>query len=427
MFTLEGFNKYFSNINWLLLENVVGKLLTLVISFMVARYLGPGKYGMLSYSVSLVGLFVFLSDLGLEDIVVREIVKDEQKRDKVLGTAFILRSMGSIALLAVVVLILVLAPNGDSRFLILIIAFGSVFRSFQVIEAFFRAKVVSKYSVFARLITIVIVSTLKLILIALGSGVKYFAMVVLFEQLLLSFWLVVMYKRYFSGFRFWKYSAGMAVELLKESWPLILTGAAVATYMRIDQVMIKYMLTFRDVGDYAAAVRLSEAWYFIPTVIVGSLFPAIVNAKGAAERLYVRRLKSIYTLMFWMGIIVAVPVTMFSGKIISMVFGPDYMAAVPVLSVHVWSAVFVFLGVASGKYLVAEHLTRISFFRTVIGAATNVILNFFLIPVYGIMGAAIATLVSYFVSVFFIVFIRETREQAWYMLCSVNPFNLVAG
>ena len=195
--------------------------------------------------------------------------------------------------------------------------------------------------------------------------------------------------------------------------------------MRIDQVMIKEMITPEAVGNYSVAVRLSEVWYFIPMAITSSLFPAIINAKKVSEKLYHRRLQKLYDLMTWLAIGIALPMTFLANDIIRLLFGVQYQDAAGVLRIYVWAGVFVFLGVASSQYLVAENYTKISFFRTFAGGIVNVILNIIMIPKYGINGAATATLISYFVATFFIGFIPKTSKQAVSMVKSLNLLRIV--
>jgi O-antigen/teichoic acid export membrane protein len=192
----------------------------------------------------------------------------------------------------------------------------------------------------------------------------------------------------------WQFQKEVAVQLLKDSWPLILSGLVISIYMRIDQVMIKEMLDSDAVGQYSAAVRLSEVWYFIPMAIASSLFPAIINAKKQSEALYYERLQKLYDMMAWMAIAIALPMTFLSDWIIHLLYGEAYADAGKVLMIHIWAGVFVFLGVASSKWFVTENLQKYSFYRTLAGAVINIALNYILIPIYSIYGAAFATLIS---------------------------------
>ena len=217
----------------------------------------------------------------------------------------------------------------------------------------------------------------------------------------------------------WSYKKNIAIDLLKDSWPLILSGLVIVIYMKIDQVMIKNMLSDTEVGYYAAAVRISEAWYFIPTAICTSLFPSIINAKKINNILYISRLQKLYDILTWFAIAVALPITLFSTFIVGILFGHEYLASAPVLTIYIWAGLPVSLGVASSQYLVNENLTKISFSRTFIGMVTNVLLNFIFIPIYGIIGSAFATLISYSLATFSIGFSKKTFSQLKMMLNSV--------
>jgi len=261
---------------------------------------------------------------------------------------------------------------------------------------------------------------IKLLLISLGAGLICFAAVMVIESVILAIGLVTAYiKQKLSIFN-WKIKFDLAKRLLRDSWPLILSGVAISIYMRIDQVMIKNMLDAKAVGNYAVAVRLSEVWYFIPMAITSSVFPAIINAKKVSEKLYYSRLQKLYDLITWLAIGIALSMTLLANDIIRILFGTQYQVAAGVLRIYVWAGIFVFLGVASSQYLIAENYTKISFYRTFIGAIVNVVLNIIMIPKYGINGAAIATLVSYFVSVFSIVLIPKTYKNSILMLKSLS-------
>jgi O-antigen/teichoic acid export membrane protein len=170
--------------------------------------------------------------------------------------------------------------------------------------------------------------------------------------------------------------------------------------MRIDQIMIKEMLGAQEVGLFAAAVRLSEVWYFIPSIITASLFPSIVNAKKNSQAMYLQRLQKLSTLMTWLAIVIALPMTFASDLVVSLLYGHYYQGAGAVLAIHIWGAVFVFLGVASGVFFTVENYTKKSLYRTSLGALSNILLNLVLIPRYGINGAATATLLSQFIANF---------------------------
>ena len=412
-----GFKKYFVNTSWLFFERVIGMTVSFFVGVYVARYLGPADYGLFSYAASFVGLFLGISALGLDSILVRELVKDETKRDELLGTSFILKSIGSI-LVILIVLIAVRFTNNDSftNLLIYIIVSGTIVKSFNVINFYFQSKVLSKYTVYVQIFTSITCAVIKLVLIYFNMGLIYFAIVSLLQSIIFSSGLIVMYVKQKSSLFKWRMNFDLAKNLLKDSWPLILSGIAISIYMKIDQVMIKNMLGTEAVGNYAVAVKLSEVWYFIPMVITNSLFPAIVNAKKISEKLYYERLQKLYTLIVWIAIAIALPMTFLSDWIVKLLFGEQYNQAGSVLIIHIWVGVFVGLAVVKGKWQVNENLTKFYLYGALASSIANILLNYFLIPAYGIKGAAVATLISQCISAYFInYFFVELKSQTLLM------------
>ena len=421
-----GFKKYFLNTGWLLFNNIFGMVISLFVGVYVARYLGPNNYGLFNYAGSFVGLFSAIAALGLDNIVARELIKDEKKRDELLGTTFFLKIIGSILVLIIIV-IAVRFTNNDSftNLLIFIIAIGTIFQSFDVIQFYFQSRVLSKYTVYAQIFATILCSVIKLLLIHLNMGLIYFAMVTLLQSIILASGFVAMYIKQKLNLFSWRPKLDLAKKILSDSWPLIFSGIAISIYMKTDQVMIKNILDAKAVGNYAVAVKLSEVWYFIPMAITNSLFPAIINAKKISEKLYYERLQKLYDLMTWLAIGIALPIMFFSNDIINLLFGIQYQEAVGVLRIYIWAGVSTFLGVASFQYLLVENYIKISFLITLFGAIFNVILNIILIPRYGINGAAIATVISYFISTFSIMLVPKTYINSVLMLKSFSPIGCI--
>ncbi len=411
----QGFRKYFANTSWLIAERILRMVVALFVGVYVARYLGPERFGLLSYANSFVGLFVALATLGLDGIVVRELVKTPERREELLGTAFILKIAGAVLMWLVILAAVPLTENDiQTNNLITIIAFAAIFQAFNVIDFNYQAEVKSQYVVYAQLVQLVISSFAKLVLIFIEAPLIWFAWVYCLDAVVLAMGLAVMYLHNSGKIWGWRWRWQVAKELLRDSWPLILSGMVISIYMKIDQVMLKEMLGAEEVGLYAAAVRLSEAWYFIPMAITSSLFPAIVNAKKQSEELYYQRLQRLYDLMVWMAVAIAVPTTFLAPWVIKLLYGKAYLGAANVLSIHIWAGVFVFLGVASGKWFLSENLQVLSFYRTLLGALVNVILNIILIKKYGIYGAALATLMAQMsASYIFNLLHIKTKKTFW--------------
>ncbi|MDD5005702.1 MAG: flippase [Candidatus Omnitrophica bacterium] len=392
----EGIKKYTVNTGYLFLEKIARIIVTLTIWAIVVRYLGPEQYGIFSYAFSFVFLFSILSDLGLNDIIVRDLITNKQKEKLILGTALFLKLLGSIsAILLIFISAYVFAIDHLSRILILIMSFRLFFQSFNHIDSYFQAEVMSKYSVYAKILSLVCTSILCLLFIHLKLPLIYFAIVVVAEAAVLALGLTIFYitqKKIFP----WRCNIATAKDLLANSWPLALSIIAISIYMRIDQIMLKLMLDSASVGYYAAAVPISESFYFVPLAITGSLFPAIVKTKTKDNILYQNRIRALFSMLLWTGIAMAIFITLISRPLVNIVYGQQYYPTASVLSLHVWASVFVFLGAAESKWILAENLQIYLMFYMIIGAVLNILLNFILIPIWGINGAAATTVFSQF-------------------------------
>ena len=392
----QGFMRYFKNTSWLFAEKILRMVVGLFVGIWAARYLGPEQFGLFSYAQAFVGLFAAIAGLGLDGIIVRELVKNPSKQAVLLGTAFYLKLIGALlVLLALAGTVTLSHQDSLTTWLIFIIASSTVFQSFNVVDFFFQAKVLSKYVVYANIISLLISSFVKIGLILTNASLIAFAWVILFDSVILMLGFVYYFQRHAKlNIKRLNFSKATAINLLKDSWPLILSGLVISIYMKVDQIMIKEMLDAEAVGQYVAAVRLSEAWYFIPMVIASSLFPAIINAKKVSKEIYYAQLQKLYDLMVWIAIAIALPMTFLSDWVIDLLYGVQYDQSGAILMIHIWAAVFVFLGVASSRWFIVENLQKYSLYRTLAGALINVMLNYILIPIYGIYGAAYATLAS---------------------------------
>jgi O-antigen/teichoic acid export membrane protein len=409
----QGFKKYFWNTGWLMVEKILRMVVALCVGVWVARYLGPDRFGLLSYAQSFVALFSAIATLGLDGIVVRELVKAPERKEELIGTAFWLKVIGSIVVLVFLAIGVQFTSNDSyTNLLVFIIASSTIFQSFNVVDFYFQSKVLSRYVVLANIFSLFVSSMTKACLILYQAPLIAFAWVVLFDSFVLACGFLFFYVKHDSKFTFRNVilKKKTAVYLLKDSWLLILSGMIISIYMKIDQVMIKEMLDSTAVGQYAAAVRISEAWYFVPVVVSSSLFPAIINAKKQSEEFYYTRFKKLYVLILCMAIVIALPMTFLSDEIVSVLFGEQYTPSGSVLMIHIWAGVFVFLGVASGKWLLVENLQLYSTINTSIGAVLNVLLNYILIKNLGITGAAWGSLISYFVAAYLSLFFwNKTR------------------
>jgi PST family polysaccharide transporter len=421
--------KIVDNIGWLFFDKVLRMGVGLLVGVWVARYLGPQQFGLFSFATAFIGLFGAVAGLGLQSIVVRDIVRDHRCKEETLGTAAVLQLAGGVLAYGLILgTIFWLRPDDAlAKWLVAILGSMMLLKASEVAMYWFESQVLSKYTVWVQNGSFLVFAAVKVALILGNAPLLAFAWATVAEAVLVALLLMAMLGVHGPRLRKLKVSLARAKVLMADSWPLLLSGLAIALYMKIDQIMLGQMLGDDAVGIYSAATRISEVWYFIPMMIVASVFPAILEAKKKSEALYHHRLQRLYDLMVWLSVAVALPMTFLSGPIVVLLYGPAYAEAGTVLAIHIWASVFVFLGVASTQWFMAENRQILFFQRTLVGAVINVALNYMLIPTFGIAGAAYATVLAQAsVGLLYDVFQKETQPMFAMKLKSFNPMQLQA-
>ena len=270
--------KVIANTGWLFLDQMLRMAVGLFVTVWVARYLGPEGFGILNYAIAFVALFSAFATMGLNSIVVRSIVNEPASTNETLGAAFVLKLLGGLCslILAYTVISFMRPADTTTRWMVAIIATGLIFQSFDTIDFWFQSQIRSKYTVYAKNAAFLLANLGKIGLIFINASVIAFAWIGLFEIIVGAVGMVVVYR--INGHTLWQWRANLnqTKKLLNDSWPLMLSGIAVITYMRIDQIMLGEMIGAGAVGIYSVAVLLSGAWHFIPMAIITSVYPAII-------------------------------------------------------------------------------------------------------------------------------------------------------
>lgn len=418
--------KILGNTGWLFFDKVLRMGVGLIVGVWVARYLGPVQFGLFNYAIAIVALFTAIGTLGLNNIVVRDLVRQPStEAPTTLGTAFLLQIVGGVlaCLIAVAVVYLMRPADEEAILIVLILGITILFRASDVVRYWFEARVESKYTVWIENAVFILFAGVKIALILLEATLVSFVWLVLAEAVVVAILLIAVYLRQETEIAKWKYQFKRSKELLSDSWPLILSGLAVMLYMRIDQIMLGQMLGDEAVGIYSAAVRLSEIWYFIPMIIVSSTFPALIAARQTSTEKYEDMLKKLFRLMFLLALSLAIPISFMSEFIITTLYGTNYTGAASILVVHIWAGVFVFMGVASSRWFISENLQKYTFYRTLTGCVISLSLNYMFIPEFGPIGSAWSLVISQAAaSVFFNAFNSRTRPVFYMQMQVLNPF-----
>ena len=392
-----GLRQAASNLGWLLAERAGRLLLGAVVGLVVARHLGPERLGSLSYCVTLVTLMGFIPALGLDAILKRDLLKSPEHTAELLSSGLVLRATaGAVGAAAVL-----MAANlgwglaGEEPRLLAVLAVLLLQPALFLPEVWLQAQLRAKWVAAAQIGALTVASGARLWLVATNAPLTAFAGVIVGEMLLGAVVFFAGARR--TGLRMPVTAARVATmrRLLAEAWPLMFAGLAVLVYMKIDEVMLRHMAGPAAVGTYAAAVKLSELWYFLPTALASSVLPALLRAQRQRPEEYARRHQQYYDLSAAVAYGLSVPVAFAAPWVVRVAYGAEFAAAGPILAVHIWSSVFVFLGVARGQWLVNEGLQRFYLMATCAGAGVNVALNLVFIPRWGGLGAAWATVVAY--------------------------------
>ena len=401
----------------MLSEKVVRIGFGVLVTIWLARYLGPLQFGKLSFAISFVALFGILSTMGLDKFLAKELIASPDQKNLIMGSALTLRVIGGVVLVFFAISIAHIIRPEDKEFilLVMILSSGFIFNSFEVIKYWFESVVEAKYSAIVDASVVLVGSITKVALIMSEAPLIAFGWVVFLESTVLGLGLIIMYRSRGNTFFDWKCSSKTVYRLLKRAFPLVLAGAVFILFTRIDQVMLGSISGDSAVGIYAAAVRLSEGWMFVPALIATSLFPAMIDARAKNHNIYIEQTQHLLNLMVLFSVFVAVFFTFISSPFIRFSFGETYAETSLVLSIHIWGMIFNTISIISFRWFLIQGLEIYSFYRALAGLIINVGLNFLIIPLYGAAGAAVATVISQIIAAYILNYVSPKTRNMFLM------------
>ncbi|WP_155265115.1 flippase [Sphingomonas segetis] len=398
---------------WLLTERALTLLLNFAVSILVARYLGPTSYGSLSYAIAFVALLSTISYLGFGGIVVQELVRDRETHSDTMGV--VIYSKLAAALFAVVLgnaIAALVVHDGRDRLLVLLISISMLFDVAIGLRLHFEARTESLAVAMVASASSALGAIARVSAVAVAAPVWVFALIISIQSAIACLGYVFVYRRSVGPSSRLTFRLNRAKYLFNKSWPLIISFSAATIYLKIDQFMLGQMRGMADVGTYAIAARVSEVSYVVPVVIVASVFPRLVELRTVDASKYRRRMRESIRYLFWLGMLVAVTVSFIARPLISWLFGEEFRAAGTILAIHVWACPAVFMGMIVEKWFVTEDLLKLFIGRQLMSAAVNVGLNFLLIPKFGGVGSAVATVVAYTLAYYLSCFTSRKTAQA---------------
>lgn len=410
----SGFNKYFKNTWWLFFSRFFLMATNFFVGAYLARYLQPSDFGTYNYIISFVGLFSFISGFGTDSILGRELILHPEKKQKILGSAIYIGLLSAgVAILVANISAFIIEVDIYTQLLIFIFSLTFLFQAAGVFNIYFLSTVQAKKATYIQISVSIINNTLKIIGFLTEQELLWFICLFVVDAIVNTLWSIKVFKQSNECV-----DLNLNIQLIKhliyQAFPFTLSIVAVSIYMKIDQVMITHMLGVEQNGIYSVAVKLTETWYFIPSLICTSLFPAIVNAKKINPKTYYSRINSLLLLMLIISILFTIPIFIITPFIITYLYGLSYIEAITPFQVYIWSSIPIFIMPALTAFITAENLGKNLLISTISGAIINVLLNIALIPSHGIIGSAVATFVSYTIPTFYLYILFKKHKKKTY-------------
>ena len=419
-------NKVLSNAFWLIGMQIIRAIIAFFISMLTARYLGPSNYGTINYAASLVSFLSPVMYLGFNSVLVQELIENPNQEGKVLGTTIGYSLISSLICILGIYCFVSIANKGEYETQIVCLLYSTLllFQSMDLIQYWFQAKLLAKYSSVVTLVAYLVVSLYKFYLLLSNKNIYWFSLSMAFEYALVSLLLIVVYKK-LNGQQL-KFSIKLGTKILQKSRYYIVSSMMVAISTQIDRVMLKVMINEAATGYYSVAVTCASMTSFVFVAIIDSFRPVIFEEKIKNETEYRNNLRMLYSIEFYLSLLQSIVISIFAPMIIRIIYGIDYLQSIPILRIVVWYTTFSYFGAIRNIWILAEKKQRYLWIINVCSALVNIITNAFFIPIWGVCGAAVASLISNFITIVLIGYIiQPIRENNVIMKEAMNPLFLL--
>lgn len=404
-------SKIAKNSIWMIIETVFQMIISLFVNIIVARYLGRSNYGIINYGLSFVNFCSGICTLGLNTITIKYLVKNKEKQGKTLGTCIAMRIITSF-LSVVLISILLFILKADDK-IIRVVAFlqsiSLIFDSFNTISLWYQYKLQSRTSAIISFIAYIFMAAYKLLLVYFKKSVVWFGASNIVLSFIIALLLYIVYRKQKNQKLSIDFKWGKV--LLGESYHFIISSLMVAIYAQTDKMMIGSMIDdIGAVGLYSVSITIMQLWSFLPTAIINSFKPPLLEIYNSNKIKYLIKLKQLYSIIIWLSIAYTTFIFIFGKYIVLILYGKDYIGCLTSLRLVIFGVAFSFIGVIREFWLVCEGKQKYSKYFALFGALFNIIFNAILIPKFGINGAAIATVVTQILTGIFIpAIIPDTR------------------
>lgn len=410
-------SKESKNAGWIIGGKIAQMMLSLLVGVLSARHLGPANYGTINYAMSLTSFFMSFCTLGLHSVLVKDFIESPEKQGEALGSAIFMRILSSAASCIMIICISFVIDFGDweTVAVVALCSISLVFHAFDTINYWFQSQYKSKANVIATLISYVVVSVYKIVLLVLKKDIFWFAFASTLDYITLGFVQLIAYKRNRGPSLSVNWQKGKA--LLGESYHYILSGMMVSIYGQTDKLMLKQMLNEESVGYYSTATAICSMWTFVLNAIIDSVYPTIIMSFKQDKETFEKKNRQLYAIVFYISVFVSLCFMVFGDLAIKILYGEAYAPAAEPLKIITWYTAFSYFGVARGAWIVCNQMQKYLKYMYILAALINITLNLLMIPFMGPSGAALASLITQISTSIILPFcIKDLRPNAKLML-----------
>lgn len=417
-------NRVFKNASWIIMCRIAQMIINLVVGMLSARYLGPDNYGLINYACSVVSFALPIMQLGLTSILVHELVQHPEDEGEILGTSILMSGISAVVCFFGVIAFSVVANAGEKE-TIIVCALASVslfFQAMEVIIYWFQTKLMSKYTSVLMFAVYVVIAIYKILLLVTEKKIYWFAIAMAIQEMLVAVGCIAIYRK--KGGKPFSWSISRAKLLFSHSYHYIISALMVTLFVQTDKVMIKIMLDSAATGFYSCAANCVSMTNFVFAAIIDSMRPAILESKKEGKQSYEKSIALLYCIIIYLSLAQSVGMSLLAKPIITILYGKAYIFAIPTLQILVWNSIFSYIGAVRNIWILAEQKQKYLWIINLMGALANVILNYIMIPIWGINGAAFASVLTQLITNIIIShLIKPIRENTRIMLMGLNLKN----
>lgn len=405
-----------SNVLWALVGKFAGLVSALLVGVFVARYLGPTQYGVMNYAISFVTLFLVIATFGFENIEIREEAKANEQKDTILGTVFTLRLL--LSLITIILISIVAYINESDLYtfgIIMLYAITVMLTPFDVIRNYFTSLVQNESIVKVGILRLVLSGVIKGVLLLVHASLIWFVISLVFDACVLAQGYCYVYKKKIGSMRSWQFDKSWACYLLRQSFPLLLSGLAATIFLQIDQIMIGNMIDKTSVGYFSVASKFVELLLYVPTILIQTVCPILVKERKNNMESYREKSQVFMNVTVWSCVLCAIFTSLCSRYIVLWTFGLKYAASIAILQILSFKIIGVALNIVSGQLLIVDEKQKYFVVRSLSGCIVCVVLNFLVISRYGVDGVAVVAIITQFVAGFLIHIFIPTYRYVFFM------------